>query len=90
MKNYKVTYRYQKDGGSRYLKDEVVPSGSEAEAIKLFLDGYAEAASDSVSIISAARLGDGLELRYYDSDPDDEEEHTVRIDKVRAKGINGR
>ena len=87
MKRYKVTYRYRKDGSTGIYKTDIMYASSAEAAIEELKRHYIDEANDSVHVKAIALVGDRLEIRYYDSDPDDEAEHETIFDDFRAKRI---
>ena len=87
MKRYKVTYRYRKDGSAGIYKTDMMYVSSAEFAIEELKRHYIDEANDSVHVKAVAVVGDRLEIRYYDSDPDDEAEHETIFDDFRAERI---
>lgn len=84
---YKVTYRYRKDGGTPIRKTDVIYAGNAETAIEMLKQHYMEEANDSVNVKAMALVDDGVEIRYYDSDPDDDAEHETIFDEFQAEKV---
>ncbi len=87
MRRYKVTYRYRKDGRLPVRKTELVYSDSAKTAIENLKSHYIDEANDSVNVKVVALIKEGLEIRYHDSDPDDDADHEVIFDDFQAEKI---
>ena len=87
MKRYKVTYRYRKDGTAGFYKTDMMYVALAEFALEDFIRHFLDDAYDSVHVKAVALVGDRLEIRYYDSDPDDEAEHETIFDDFRAERI---
>lgn len=84
---YKVTYRYRKDGSTGIYKTDMMYASSAEAAIEDLKRHYIDEAQEIVNVQAIALVGERLEIRYYDSDPDDEAEHETIFDDFRAKRI---
>lgn len=84
---YKVTYRYRKDGSTGIYKTDMMYASSAEAAIEDLKRHYIDEAQEIVNVQAIALVGERLEIRYYDSDSDDEAEHETIFDDFRAKRI---